>query len=309
VRKGLMKMKRFAITMTASATFGFLTLAALWQPVGLNGAEPSFRGGRKASLAMNRPSGLHISREPATGKVTVFKRGHGVMKQSTTLHGRFKRSRMRGASHVAEPVAEQMLFRLEAAGGQVISVNIVGYINLPLPPGLSLVANQLFTYDNTLAALIYNPPDGAQVYKYVSGAGYEISTFDGLTQTWTNPDMDLSPGVGFFFNNPTPNTIVNTFVGEVHTGVLVTHLPAGFSTKGALVPQQGSINTIHNVPGQPGDVLRLYVNDLQGGGDYVTSVFSATENAWVPDLTLQVGQGLMTEMQAAQDWVRIFHAN
>jgi hypothetical protein len=121
--------------------------------------------------------------------------------------------------------------------------------------------------------------------------------------------MDLSPGIGFFFSNPSSNSIVNTFVGEVLQGVLVNPLPAGFSTKGSLVPQPGSINQIHGIPGEHGDTLRLYVNDPEGGGGYMMSVFSATENAWVPDLTLGVAQGFLMEKQNPQDWIRVFSVN
>jgi hypothetical protein len=102
---------------------------------------------------------------------------------------------------------------------------------------------------------------------------------------------------------------VNTFVGEVLQGVLVNPLPAGFSTEGALVPQNGSINTVHLLPGEPGDIFRVYVNDGQGGGDYETSVFSGTENAWVPDRSLAPGQGFVSEKQNAQEWIRVFTIN
>jgi hypothetical protein len=232
-----------------------------------------------------------------------------VLKQSSTLDGRFKPTRRHGKWHTTAPDGEQMMYRLETAESLVFSVNAVGYVNVQLPPGLSLIANPLLDYENTVGALINDAPDGAQVYKYVPGAGYEVSTFDGIAGTWSNPDMDLSPGVGFFFNNPSSNTVVHTFVGEVLQGVLVNPMPAGFSTKGALVPQAGSITHLHGIPGEPGDVIRFYVNDLQGGGNYVTSVFSASQNAWVPDLTLDVGQGFVSEKQNAQDWVRVFSVN
>jgi len=299
-------MKRFAMTIASLVAFGSLALAAQVRPAKSDGTDP-FPNGKHP--ARSRSPGLEISRDPATGKVTVSPKGRGVLKQSPTVNGRFQPVRMRGAVHVAEPEAEQMLFLLEPAGGQVFSQNVVGYVNLQLPPGLSLVANPLRSYEDTLEKLINNPPDGAQVYKYVSGVGYEVSAYDALAQAWSNPDMDLSPGVGFFFNNTSPHPITNTFVGEVLQGILVNPLPAGFSTKGALVPQAGSINSIHHIPGQPGDVLRLYVNDLEGGGDYVASVFSDTENAWVPDLTLGVAQGFTSEKQTAMDWVRVFFAN
>ena len=86
-------------------------------------------------------------------------------------------------------------------------------------------------------------------------------------------------------------------------------LPEGFSTKGALVPQAGSINSVHLIPGEPGDQLSIYINNLQGGGDYILSTFSRTDNAWVPDLIINPGQGFWIQKQHAQNWVRVFYVN
>ena len=262
-----------------------------------------------AAAGKSKPSQLRIVRDSANGQITVSWNGKGVLKQSSTLDGKFKPVRSHDGQHATAAEGTQMIYNLESAESPIYSVNAVGYVNVQLPPGLSLIANPLLAYENTVAALFYDPPDGAQVYKYVPGTGYEVSTYDEAQGTWSNPDMDLSPGTGFFFSNPTSSTLVNTFVGEVLQGVLVNPLPAGFSTEGALVPQDASINTVHRIPGEPGDILRLYVNDGQGGGNYVSSVFSATENAWVPDLNLGVAQGFASEKQNAQDWVRIFTVN
>jgi len=262
-----------------------------------------------AAGGKNKPSQLRIIRDSASGQITVSWNGKGVLKQSSTPDGKFKPIRSRDSSHTTTAEGTQMIYSLESAESSVYSVNVVGYVNVQLPPGLSLIANPLLAYENSVAALFSAPPDGAQVYKYVPGIGYEVSTYDEGQGTWSNPDMDLSPGVGFFFSNPTASTIVNTFVGEVLQGVLVNPLPAGFSTEGALVPQDASINDVHRIPGEPGDIFRLYVNDGQGSGDYATSVFSATENAWVPDRNLGVAQGFVSEKQNAQDWVRVFTVN
>ena len=281
----------------------FLCVAALVQSAGLASEEfPAVDHGRSARAVVR----LRILRDPASGTVTVSWNGKGVLKQSETLGGRFKPTRTRGDSHTTEPEGQQMLYRVEAAVEKAYSANIVGYVNLWLPPGQSLIANPLRATDNTLGVLIPEAPDGSQVLRYVPGVGYEVSTFDALENGWSDPEMDLSPGIGFFFNNTSPDTLRVTFVGNVLLGVLVNPLPAGFSTKGELLPQSGSINSLHGIPGQPGDILRLYENDLQGGGGYVTSVFSATDNAWVPDLNLGIAQGFVSEKQAAQDWVRVF---
>ena len=298
-------MKHFAITLSAMVLF-CVGASAAPRP-GEKGEH--FNRGPKVKDAP--PSSIEIGQDPVTRKVTVFQRGRGVLKQSTTLTGRFRPSRMQGAWHVEEPEADQMIFRFEPAGGEVYSVNVVGYVNVFLPPGLSLIANPLHDYDNTIETLmLYNDvPDGAQIYKYVPGVGYEVNAFNAQEQAWSNPDMTLPVGVGFFFNNPSTNTIRQTFVGEVLQGRLVNPLPAGFATVGALVPQEGSINTVHNVPGQAGDVIRFYTNDLHGGGDYVSSTFVEAEHAWIPDLILKVAQGFTCEKQVAVDWVRDFRVN
>src|SRR5678815_4180716 len=106
-------------------------------------------------------SELFIARDPGTGTINLSWVGGGSLKQSPTLNGTFKPVRSRGKSHQIAAQEEQMIFQLESAG-PIFSVNIVGYINTQIPPGLSLVANQLWNQDNNVALLIHNPPDGAQ---------------------------------------------------------------------------------------------------------------------------------------------------
>ena len=100
---------------------------------------------------------------------------------------------------------------------------------------------------------------------------------------------------------------MQTFIGEVRLGWLTNNLPAGFSTEGSLLPQAGSINTLHRIPGEPGDVIRLYVNDGVGGGAYSLSTFDGASNSWVPDLELGVAEGFWIHKTNAQDWVRYWH--
>jgi hypothetical protein len=288
-----MKMLRFLST-------GFITGIAIATIVVL--CSPAEAASR------NKSGELQITRD-ATGKVVVSWTGKGVLKQATALNGRFKPVRNRGKLHTTAATEQQMVYALsESAQSPIYSVNMVGYVNTQLPPGLSLICNPLLNTDNTVEGLFRqwdrNMPDGTQVYKYVPGVGYEVSIFDG--DFWSNPDMDLSPGIGFFVDNPSSSTIVNTFVGEVLLGTLINNLPVGFSLEGPLIPQAGSINDLQGIPGEPGDIIRFYVNDGQGGGDYVTSVFSGVESRWVPDLVLGVGKGFVSEKQNAQDWIREF---
>lgn len=256
-----------------------------------------------------RPSSIRIHKDDQTGRVVVSWSGRGVLKAARG-DGRFRPVRTRHNSYVVPRNEEQMVFQLASPqNGTVVSVNVVGYVHLDLPPGLSLIANPLYFTNNTVAFWWPAAPDGAQVLKYVPEVGYEVSTFDALAGAWSNPDFEIGIGEGFFFRNTASESIRQTFIGEVLEGTLINPLPAGLSMKGSLVPQEGSINSVHGIPGQNGDVISFYVNDGAGGGDYISSVFSSADGAWVPDMILGVGQGFWIEKQQAQNWVRVFSAH
>src|SRR5262249_50488996 len=144
------------------------------------------------------------------------------------------------------------------------------------------------------------------VYKYTAGGGYEVSTFDATAGAWSNPDLLIPVGVGFYFNNPSDQDFHYLFIGSLYFGFLTNPLPAGISTKGAIIPRAGSINTIQNIPGEAGDELRLYTNDGQGGGTYTISVFEGASQRWGPDHSLGVAQGFWLQKQRGQDWVQLF---
>jgi hypothetical protein len=286
-------MKTLILKFRFAFALGFLGGIALVQPAGV-------------AAGKGHSSDLRIAWDSGTGTVTVSWNGQGTLKQSATLNGRFKPTRTHGATHTTDPEGGQMLYLVESAGSPIFSINVVGYVNLSLPPGLSLIANPLRAAGNTLETLIF-PPDGSQVLVFVPEMGsYEVSTYDGITGTWSNPDLDLSPGVGFFFNNTSSNTFVQTFIGEVLQGTLVNSFPAGFSLEGPLVPQQGSINSVHMIPGQPGDRLYFHQSGSPESGDYIVCEYL---DGWVPDVSLRVGQGFITQMTQPLSWVRVFTVN
>jgi hypothetical protein len=271
--------------------------------------------GKQGSVA--RPQLLSIERDTASGRIVISWKGRFDVQVSTRLDGRFRTllrgKQTDGVNHVAfTPSSPCMIFRavkkdpgLRDKSG-AYSMNIVGYVNLELPPGLSLIANPLYHTNNTVAFWWPDAPDGSQVLRYVDGQGYEVSTFDGIRKVWSNPNLQVALGSGFFFRNPSSQTISQTFVGEVLQGELVNPLPAGHSMKGAMVPQAGSINTIHLLPGSPGEEIRIYSNHGPDSGDYEVARFDETARSWVPDLQLQVGQGFWITKQHAEDWVRYF---
>jgi hypothetical protein len=88
------------------------------------------------------------------------------LKQSRDLTDHFRAvGRSGGGRHayLADPTEDQALFRFEAADAPVQSANVVGYVNIALPRGLSLIANPLYYTNNTLPYWLPRAPDGALV--------------------------------------------------------------------------------------------------------------------------------------------------
>lgn len=255
----------------------------------------------------NARSDLSIQCDHSSNRIVVQWSGKGRLTACNASGGRFRPMKSQHGKYVVEPVDSGMMFRLESGTGGVVSQNIVGYYILDLPPGLSLIAYQFNHTNFTLGFQWPEAPDGAQFFKYTDGQGYEVSTFDGLARAWSNPDLELLPGEAYYFSNPTGQSIRQLFVGEVFLGTLVNPIPAGLSAKASLLPQEGSINTLHEIPGEPGDEIRTYTNDGQGGGFFNISVYSEVDNAWVPDLSVRVGEGFWIRKQRAVNWIRIFN--
>ncbi len=189
------------------------------------------------------------------------------------------------------------------------SINALGYVNLTVPPGLSLIANPLFnTVDSRLGSLLGSSsgyPAGAMIYLLRTNQ-YLIATFDAAQNGW-QPDevaqIPLLPGEGFFFRNPSSNVLTLTLVGEALQGHLTNSMPAGFSLRASMVPAQGSLDFLQ-FPGEPGDevfVLNLKTQKYEG------YFFDEFELRWVPTVPqLEVGQAFYVFKSHPRDWVQVF---
>ena len=195
----LLNMKTSRRIVSAFILTGFFLLT-VFSP-----ADAAFRHRRP------RPAKLQFHHDRASGKVVLTWTGGAVLECSAGSSGRFKRLASARSPFVIEPTSAPMQFR--AAGG-VVSGNIVGYVNTFLPPGLSLITNPLLNTTNTVGHLFPTAPDGTQVY-LLNGTNYIVSTFDAVAGAWSNPNLELLPGDGFFVRNPSSTTFTNIFVGEV----------------------------------------------------------------------------------------------
>ncbi len=182
----------------------------------------------------------------------------------------------------------------------VYSVNVVGYVNVDVPAGFSIIANQLDNKKgNMLGDLISGVPTGTTIYKF-NGASFDSSIFiEGLG--WS-PDASLAPGEGAFINADAATKV--TFVGEVMTGPKTVAIPAGFSIKSSILPISESLDGVGvGFPAQTGDTVYFF-----RGGAYLSSIF-IEGLGFSPEAKPAVGEGFFVNKQAAADWVRNFTVN
>jgi hypothetical protein len=137
------------------------------------------------------------------------------------------------------------------AQSNVYSVNVVGYINVPVAGGsaLQLLANPLDAGNNALTNIGVNWTNGTQVQTW-NGTG-----FDGATKSITgwSGNPTINPGSGFFIKANKAQTL--TFVGSAPTSnnyVLVSKVNV---LVGAVIPIAGlntdsGANTL-NLPSLP----------------------------------------------------------
>ena len=201
----------------------------------------------------------------------------------------------------------------------VYSVNVVGYINLPMAPGFTLATSQLkASPNNSLNNVLPSVATESQVLKF-SNNNYSTDIFDGsawLDNNTGDPSTTtVSPGEGFFFFNPNPTAATVTLVGEVTTGNgLTVTLGSGFTLAGSIVPQSIALDPANGF----NDVLEMqYLTFNSATQNYNTTLIN-DGTGWlnnetgdpVPDPTPAVGQGFFIfNPGAAVQWTRNFNPN
>jgi len=193
---------------------------------------------------------------------------------------------------------------------QVYSVNAVGYVNLSIPKGFSMIANQFVAPSYKISDLIPSPAPGSTVYKFSNPGGYTLDTYDEFDLVWGDPNLTLPLGSGFFIL--APGTFNITFVGEVPQGTLTTGTPKGFNMLSSQVPQAGTISQL-GYNGEPGDTIYKFSN-ATGYKIYVFDEFDLNwQTSGVPqEPSLAVGEGfwlLKSPSTVNTVWTRNFTVN
>jgi len=186
----------------------------------------------------------------------------------------------------------------------VYSVNAVGYVNVTMVPGYTLVANPLVAETNTIAVLFNDMPNSTTVYKFDAATASYVSNIKNFGK-WTDTAMTLLPGEGAFVKNPRTTNITITFVGEVMQGNLTNALPAGYALVSSMVPQEGAAATALGYPPAAQDTI--YKWDL-GTQTYVSYIYNFGK--WTPgEPVVKVAEAFFAKKKAAANWVRVFNVN
>jgi len=205
----------------------------------------------------------------------------------------------------------------------VYSLNVVGYINIPLVEGFNFVANQL-DYDgtgmnNTVGNVLgTNLPLGTYVYTWVNG-GFTNAFYNTVkgssTASWNVP-ITLNPGQGAIISIPKgglAGTSSNlTVVGQVDQGSLVnTNLAAngGYSLVASIVPLTGGITSVLGYTPTIGDTVYTFNAAGQTYAPSLTynTIKGQSTASWQPsEPDLAVGQGFFLNSAKSSVWSNYF---
>jgi len=218
----------------------------------------------------------------------------------------------------------------------VYSLNAVGYINVALPSGYSIIADQLWssTGSNTLSTVLPTPADGSMdqdVLLKFNGTGYSTYQPDSLDlpanggsgDGWDgHGNVTLNPGEAAFFKNIYAPTNL-TFVGTVPQGTNTVQLNLGYNLVSSPVPQSGGVTSVLGLPVDPGssddnNQLLLYSNP-GGYSSYTVDSLSigAGNPGWdTTEPVIPVGAGFFYRIVTQSGvpnpnitWTRVFSVN
>jgi len=208
----------------------------------------------------------------------------------------------------------------------VYSLNVVGYVNITIPPSQSaVICNPLdatmggtITGGNDITNLFTpntgNPQSGSSIYQFNGPGGNYLpaSTYSAGLKRFS-PNFTMNPGYGvLYFNNSSITPTVITFVGQVEQGTYnVATVPASTSAiLGSPVPIGGSISNSTTVLGMvPHTGDAIYTFNAAGGSWNSASTYSTGLKKFTPDTTINPGQGFLyfnNNAAAAQVWVSNF---
>jgi hypothetical protein len=206
------------------------------------------------------------------------------------------------------------------AQSNVYSLNVVGYINLPLVEGYNLVANQLDAdgtgTNNSVATVLANVPVNTAVFKW-TGAAYSVANYAknklGTATNWDNI-ITLNPGQGFWVQIPAgAGAQTVTTVGQVLQGTLVNPYlttGGGYSLLSDQVPLAGTLQTNLAYVPQLNDAVFKWNSASQSYAvyNYAKNKLGTATNWDNGDPPIAVGEGFwLNSATAGATWNQTFN--
>ena len=204
---------------------------------------------------------------------------------------------------------------------QVYSVNVVGYINLTLSPGLNLITVQLKGTNQNVNTLLASTtpvmPDNSLLFTWnATGQRYDNALIGGGGVWYDgsgNPStVNLSPGQAFFIQVAGSANVTLTLVGEVPTGANAVSIANGLGFYGDPAPVSQNILT-NGFPVADNDLLytwdtagQRWNNALVGAGPVPGPAAWYDGGGNVVVVAPLVGQGFVVSHTGATTWNRTF---
>jgi len=204
---------------------------------------------------------------------------------------------------------------------QVYSLNAVGYINVTVPPNFSMLADQLYSVNQTTpqyisplldSQLLDGAHNGVEIFKYSNVNGYTIMIAN--ASGWQGPatTTTLNPGEAAFIYNPFSTNLTLTFVGQVPQGNLTNTIYQNFNLVSSIVPQSDALDDPSGPALVPNATDEVFLYDPVNG--YEIYIASGTAGSWQHPASLPasptpaVGQGFFyyTAKAAGVSWTRTF---
>jgi hypothetical protein len=150
----------------------------------------------------------------------------------------------------------------------VYSVNVVGYVTVPIGSGYNLIANPLDVdgVDN-IETILPTVPDGTQLFQWTPSIAnfaplvqYYAAAPGWFDQSFNPATNNLAPGLGFYLYNPGSATTV-TFVGNVVQGTNTQNVNGGYGFYG-IIPAIASDLDTNGFPAQDGMQYETFNNSI-----------------------------------------------
>jgi hypothetical protein len=214
---------------------------------------------------------------------------------------------------------------LVTSQAQVYSLNVVGYINITLKPGYNLIANQLVNGTNGLGQVFpSNTPEGATLFKWNFATQsfrpadtFLPNDFGGWVDQFSSPSTTtVSPGEGFFLQNPTAGDVVITLTGQVTTGnnLSVTVSGPGYGFYSSIVPDGANFSANGFPATSPAQDGMTYFGFQNGSYTAALTYLNADFGGWVDQNVATsvpqpaVGAGFLINNPVANlTWTRNFN--